>query len=148
MINITTKDYLRQTLKIDKEINILLQTIEKLEAETEKTTTYLNPKKVEGQGSFNLHSREDTIVKLIDLKNKVNFKIDKLIDLKDEIFGRIEQIENADYRNLLMLRYINLNSFEEIAVTMCYSYRHVTRMHGWALQQFEKDVLPCPIKKV
>lgn len=141
----TAKEYLRQTLKIDKEINILLQTIEKLEAEAEKTTTVLNPKKVEGQGSFNLHSREDTIVKLIDFKNKVNCKIDKLVDLKNEIFERIERVESTDYRNLLILRYINLNSFEEIAVTMCYSYRHVTRMHGWALQQFEKDVLPCPV---
>lgn len=144
----TAKEYLRQTLKIDKEINILLQTIEKLEAEAEKTTTVLNPKKVEGQGSFNLHSREDTMVKLIDFKNKVNRKIDKLVDLKNEIFERIEQVESADYRNLLILRYINLNSFEEIAVTMCYSYRHVTRMHGWALQEFGKDVLVCPIKEV
>ncbi len=143
----TTKEYLRQTFKLDQEINILLQTIEKLEAEAEKTTTYLNPKKVEGQGSFNLHSREDTIVKLIDLKNKVNSKVYKLVDLKNEIFEKIEKVENTDHRNLLILRYINLNSFEEIAVTMCYSYRHITRMHGWALQQFEKDVLPCPIKQ-
>ena len=76
------------------------------------------------------------------LKNKVPTKIDKLIDLKNEIFERIEQVESADYRNLLILRYINLNSFEEIAVTMCYSYRHVTRMHGWALQEFGKRC-PC-----
>ena len=100
----TAKEYLRQTLKIDKEINILLQTIEKLEAEAEKTTTVLNPKKVEGQGSFNLHSREDTIVKLIDFKNKVNCKIDKLVDLKNEIFERIERVESTDYRNVLILR--------------------------------------------
>ena len=142
------KEYLRQTLKIDKEINILLQTIEKLEADAEKTTTVLNPKKVEGQGSFNLHSREDTIVKLIDFRNKVNGKIDKLVDLKNEIYDKINLVENTDHRNLLILRYVNLNSFEEIAVTMCYSYRHVTRMHGWALQEFEKDVLVCPIKQV
>lgn len=133
---------------MDQEINILLQTIEKLEAESGKTTTYLNPYKVEGQGSYNIHSREDTVVKLIDFKNKVNSKVDKLVDLKNEIYDKIEKVENTDHRNLLILRYINLNSFEEIAVTMCYSYRHITRMHGWALQQFEKDVLPCPIKKV
>lgn len=130
------KCYLKRTLKLNEEINSLLLTVEELETQTEKITTSIDPHKV--KTDFNPHSREDTIVKTIEFKNKVNNKIDELVDLKSDIHCKINLVENDDYRILLTMRYINLKSFEEIAVFMNYSYRHITRLHGWALQEFGK----------
>jgi DNA-directed RNA polymerase specialized sigma subunit len=142
-LNKTTKEYLKQTFKLDVEINTLIETVESLEASATKVTTILDPNKV-GSGSFNIDSREQTIVKMCDLKNKINQKIDELVDLKSNVYEQIAKIDNSDYRLLLTLRYVNLKSFEEIAVLMNYTYRHITRLHGNALQYFEKmsyDVL-------
>lgn len=138
----TTKDYLRQTFKLDIEINTLIQTVESLEASATKVTTFLDPNKV-GSGSFNIDSREQIIVKMCDLKNKINDKIDELVDLKSNVFEQIAKIDNTDYRLILTLRYVNLKSFEEIAVLMNYTYRHIIRLHGNALRYFEK--LSCNV---
>jgi len=143
----TAKDYLKQTFTLDIEINTLMKTAAVLESKAEKTTTVLDPNKIDS-GSLNLHSREDAIVKMIDFKDLIDEKTDKLVDLKKEIFEKIYKINNVEYRTLLILRYINLKSFEQIAVEMCYSYRHITRLHGWALREFEKHVLLCPNEKV
>lgn len=139
----TTKEYLKQTFKLDAEINSLIQSVETLEAKATKVTTMLDPNKV-GQGSFNLHSREQIIVKKCDFECNINKKIDEFIDLKRQIYEQIYKLDNADYRILLTHRYINLKTFEQIAVEMNYTYRHITRLHGYAIQSFEKQVLPCP----
>ena len=69
----TTKEYLRQTFKLDAEINALIQTVETLEAKATKVTTVLDPNKV-GAGNFNIDSREQLIVKMCDYKNLINKK--------------------------------------------------------------------------
>src|SRR5699024_7820139 len=123
----------------DAEINSLMQTIETLETKAEKTTSTLDPERVEktSQNDYRENSREDTIVKMIDYKNKINDKIDELVDLKDEIFDKVYKMKEGNYRTLLILRYINLYTFEKIAVEMNYSYRNILYMHGHALQEFE-----------
>lgn len=132
----TAKEYLKQTFTIDREIKALIQTVEELESKAEKITTSLQMN--EAKTDFNPHSREDTIVKMIDMKNKINDRIDNLVDLKSEIFDKINKIEDPEYRTLLTLRYINLYTFEQIAVEMHYSWRHIIRKHGYALLEFEK----------
>ncbi len=138
VINITTKEYLKQTFKLDAQINSLIQELEVVETKATKVTTVLNPDKVEKSAGFSSNNQEDLIVKIIDYKNLVNQYIDELVDLKKDILERISKMENQDYKTILMLRYINLMSFEEIAVEINYTYRHTTRLHGRALAEFEK----------
>ena len=67
-----------------------------------------------------------------------------------ELHKRIDMIgalDNAQYIQILTLRYIDGKRWEEIACLMNYSFRHVTRLHGQALAAFTaryKDVLLCP----
>ena len=138
MINITTKEYLRQTFKLDAQINSLIQEIETMEAKATKVTTLLNPDRVEKSTGVCTNSQESLVVKMVDYKNLVNKKVDELIDLKINILAAIGKIDNPDQRMVLMLRYVNLKYFEQIAVDMNYSYRTVLRIHGSALQSFEK----------
>ncbi len=65
-----------------------------------------------------------------------------------DIDYRINQLENEDERDVLFYRYIKGKRWWEIAELMGYSERHITRIHGNALEHLElpKDVLECPIK--
>ena len=145
MISITTKEYLRQTFKLDAQINSLIREVETMEARATKVTTLLNPDKVEKPTGVNIKSQEDLVVKMIDYKNLINKKIDELVDLKTSILSTIGKIENVDQRTVLMLRYINLKYFEQIAVEMNYSYRNTLYIHGAALKSFEKLCTPLHI---
>lgn len=55
-----------------------------------------------------------------------------------EIIETIGLVQDEVLNRLLWLRYVQGVSFEEVAVDMHYSYRHVTRLHGEALQRVEK----------
>ena len=66
-----------------------------------------------------------------------------------EVRKRVDQISklgNADYSELLMLRYVDLDdgrqrSLEEIAYRMHKSYQRVRHMHGEALEAFRRKYL-------
>lgn len=45
----------------------------------------------------------------------------------------IDQVKDDRLREVLLLRYVSIMSWEEIAVSMSYSYMHVCRLHGDAL---------------
>ena len=69
-----------------------------------------------------------------------------------EVRKRIDQIAGLDndlYARVLTLRYVDGKRWEEIACIIGYSFRHVIRVHGQALQVFGrkyKDVLLCHIR--
>lgn len=48
----------------------------------------------------------------------------------------IERLDNPVHVRVLMLRYCEGMTFEQIAAEMVYSYRHVLRIHGDALSSF------------
>ena len=78
----------------------------------------------------------DGVAKLIELKEKLNRKIDETCEDKSKLYNLMGKIENITYRTILIQRYMNYKSFEQIAVDMNYSYQHVCRLHGQALIQF------------
>ena len=53
----------------------------------------------------------------------------------DEVKAAIDGLTNGTLKNLLLLRYIDDYTWEEIAVAMNYSYVHVCRLHGQALSE-------------
>lgn len=63
--------------------------------------------------------------------------VEKKLDIRREISRKIEEMGNETEGTLLRYRYIMGMSFEEIAVKMGYTYRHVTRLHGMSLQNFK-----------
>lgn len=49
----------------------------------------------------------------------------------------IEKMDHEQEKDLLTYRYIDGNSWEEIAVKMGHSWRHTLRLHGKALEKFK-----------
>lgn len=83
----------------------------------------------------------------MDLDKEINKEIDNFFDLKQVIINQIQQLDNATYIDILHKKYIEYKkypNFETIAVEYNKSYRHITRLHGKALEAFRKKFLKCP----
>lgn len=84
-------------------------------------------------------------------KNKPNYSLENLIDKYDEILEilkkdqekqneilmQIRKLEEP-YRTILTDKYILGMSLEEISVDVGYAYENICRMHGTALNKFDK----------
>ena len=125
-------ELLKQAYYIDVRIDNKLEQMETLNALATKATTTFGNEPV--SGTRDVHKREETICKIVDLQNEINADIDNLVDLKRELRKTIESIPNVDYRTVLELRYLNFRKWEEIAVTMGYRLRNVHYIHDKAIE--------------
>lgn len=67
----------------------------------------------------------------------------------ERILDRIRRVEDDNQRALLMCRYIKGMSWEDIAVSLGYTWRHVHRIHSQALDSINlKDVIECHSKSM
>lgn len=60
----------------------------------------------------------------------------KTLALRTDITRRIESMEDETEKILLYMRYIRRFKWEEIAGAFGYDVRHITRLHGRALEHF------------
>lgn len=93
-----------------------------------------------GDGMPHAHNPSD----LSDYAAKMEEIGQKIIDARYRrvmVFQRvqqaIEEMDNEREKTLLTYRYLSGWSWERIAVKMECTYRHVTRLHGNALKNFE-----------
>ena len=134
------KKYLSQAGWLDELIDNKIRYQEKLRTIAEKTTVDISIEKVSG-GSAN--SREDIMVKLIDLSHEVNADIDRLVDLQKELRGTIKQVEDGKLRLLLEMRYLNGEGWDDIARVFDCDRSTVFRSHKKALSKVEKLLVKC-----
>ena len=132
-----TVEFLKQAYYIDVRIDNKLEQMEALNALATKATTTFGNEPV--SGTRDVHKREETICKIVDLQNEINADIDNLVDLKRELRKTIESIPNVDYRTVLELRYLNFRKWEEIAVTMGYRLRNVHYIHDKAIEYLDGE---------
>lgn len=131
-------ELLKQAYYIDVRIDNKLEQMEALNALATKATTTFGNEPV--SGTRDVHKREETICKIVDLQNEINADIDSLVDLKRELRKTIESIPNVDYRTVLELRYLNFRKWEEIAVTMGYRLRNVHYIHDKAIEYLDGEM--------
>lgn len=135
MIKIDAKKYLRQIRTIDDEIN-------SLQRQRETTLASLigavNIKQDVVSGGKS--DTELTYIKIVELGNKINRKIDELTDLKNETSMLIECLEEPRHRIILRDYYLSGNTWEEVAEHNNYSLRAVHKIHGQALIEFNSQL--------
>ena len=78
--------------------------------------------------------------RLIELEALVDSKVDEQIELKAEILRTIMQLDDRRQRLVLMEYYIEMKTWEQVAVDLNYSYMHITRLHGYALKEVQKII--------
>ncbi len=128
------KEYLMQIRILDTKINSMLDTLENLRASVLRITPVLKQDVVSGGSAPDRMST--TMAKIVDLQNEINQTIDRYVDEKANIIRLLDKIHIPDYLQVLQKRYIEYQTFEEIAAEMHYSYCWICRLHGRALQAF------------
>lgn len=137
----TAKEYLRNISVLDEKIKANLKHIDDLRARATSigSSSNLEAERVQG-GSSNPDKVGNLVCKIDEYEREVNEIIDAYVDAKEEAMSMIDKLDNGLYIEILTMRYFEEKSFEEIAVTLEKSYRHTTRLHGYALQEFQKII--------
>lgn len=96
----------------------------------------VNEERVQTSPDFDKMSGK--VDKILKMESKIDNLIDEYVDKKNLIISQIDSMENEIYYQILFARYIEKKTFEKIADEMSYSWRQIIRLHGVALQEFEK----------
>ena len=131
-----SKEVLNKIRKIDMMIDFKCEQVETLRSRLTSLGSPSTGDKV--QSSLDPDKFTNTMSKIIELEEKINADIDELVDLKRDAMNCIEKLNNDVEKLVLYKRYFNNKSFEQISVEMGYSWRHIHRIHGNALKNFDK----------
>ena len=126
-----TKTWLKSYRYLLKESERIDEELEYWRSRSEKMTREMTGQPSgPGGGDQVSHSVE----KIVELEEKLEQKHRDLMERKTAIEKAIDSLPNETYRLLLKRKYINGNTWEQIAVKMNYNYRWTLYLHGRALQ--------------
>lgn len=131
-----TKQYLNQISRLEWRIQNKLSEIYQL-----KTMAYnitVSSEKEIVKTSTNKDKLCDTVSKIVDLEKEANTLVDSFTEKRQHIIDQIDRMENADYYNILSMRYVGRKTFESISETTHWSIRKVFSLHNKALAKFEE----------
>lgn len=130
----TAKEYLTKVKRYEEEIDAYLNEIQRLNDMATSITAAAKTDVVQSSGSQ--QKMADAVTNIVELQEKIKQTVNAYIRHKELVKKQINGISNHTYRLLLWKRYVENKTFEKIAVDMDYSWRHVIRMHGSALELF------------
>ena len=133
------KQYLMQIKRMNTQIAADIEELGAIEALATKTTSVFGDDRVQSSGSQD--KMADCVVKMAELKKKINDEIVQLIDFKDEARRIVIGSCDPDCMALLNKRYFQNKKWEEIAVELNYSFKWVSGgLHQRALSQVQKGL--------
>ena len=110
----------------------LVQQIEELRSQK------MNPSiQYDGMPKGNAHSDLSGYVARLDiLISQLEQDREATVKAYHEIHDQIHKMQDGVEKEVLERRYLLLETWDKIAICMNYTYRHVIRLHGLALQNF------------
>lgn len=133
MNNEEKKQYLRRYQEAKKRAKRIQEEIDALRS-SETSPVGLGDGLPHGSGTSDLSgyaARWDELVRELEAEKEM-----QMVTYR-EIRQQIRMVPDATEQEILSRRYLLDQSWEKIAVEMKYSYRHVTKLHGYALNHFE-----------
>lgn len=90
------------------------------------------------------NAQEIRLVRLLDLEKQISREIDAYSSKRASIIQQISQLDDIRFVTILTYRYVpdergRVKTLVQIARIMGYNYDYVRRMHGRALQAFQKN---------
>ena len=130
------KHYLMQAKLINLNITSRQRELDAVRATFTKASTsrLVEDKVTETEGQ----SYDDKYMRLFELDEDINTEIDHLIETQREIRQRINELGDPLCIIVLRERYLNDESWEDIADSLKQSERNIHRIHGRALVEFGK----------
>ena len=128
----TAKEFLRKVRDIDRRIDENQERVDRMRARLEAgRMTALTGMPRGGRNDWT-----DTMDRLISLEQRINARIREMCRLKHLAMDAIDQVNDARYRELLELYYIDGYTWEQVAKQMEYTdVRWVYVLHGRALRK-------------
>lgn len=132
-------DYLKQYKYLDNNINRQLAEKEEWKARAEKITTVITGMP---HGSSGENPREVAICKMIECDYLATKMIDEFVDMGIEIKRMINTVKDARLKLLLLYRYIDGKTWEQISVDLHYDIegKNVYKMHKKAISLVEVSI--------
>lgn len=133
MNNEEKKQYLRRYQVAKRRVGLIQEEIEELRS-SKTSPVGLGDGMPRGSGTSDLSgyaARLDELMRELEAEREM-----QMVTYR-EIWNQVKKIPNATEQEVLTRRYLIGQSWEKIAVEMKYSYRHVTKLHGHALNHFE-----------
>lgn len=131
-----TKQYLSQISRLDLMIKNKIKELSELRGICYGLSAISNEERVQSTPN---HDKIGTVIaKLDELERKIDALVDEYVDKRSKIISQIDSMEDELIYNVLFARYIEKKTFEKISDEMNYSFRQTTRLHGKAIQEFEK----------
>ena len=130
----TTKEWFSRGRRLDDHINSLLSTRDKLWEGLTSTTARYTGDVVDGTKDPH---KFDALAAMEDM---IDREVDRLYSVKQEILEVVLRLGDTRYQDLLMKRYVDIKTWEQIAVEMNYTYRRITQLHGEALKAAEEYI--------
>lgn len=128
----TPKEWLNRGYRLDAEINQLEQAKRNMLDTITNTTPNYGGEVV--SGTRNPH-KYDAYVEYCE---KIDRRIDALYAIKEEIQDAIAMVSDNTQRIVLISRYINFYTWEQIAVKLNYSRQGVLKIHTSALKSIDE----------
>lgn len=133
MTNQEKKELLNGYIKAKKRFDRISDTMIEVMSYATKITPLLSDMPKGGNGSGNKIER--AIERLDSLSGDLEEQAVRMRESMKQVQSAIQTVPDETLQLLLELRYINGYTWEQIAVKMNYSYVHVCRLHGAALNQ-------------
>lgn len=133
MNNEEKKQYLRRYQAAKKRAKMIQEEIDELRS-SETSPVGLGDGMPHGSGTTDLSgyaARLDELLRELEAEKEM-----QMVTYR-EIRQQIGMVPDATEQEILSRRYLLEQRWEKIAVEMGYSYRNITRLHGYALQHFE-----------
>ena len=131
----TAQEYLEQIRRLDRQIDSKLVIISSLQASATKTTSNMGEEAV--SHTRNVHALQDTIAKIMDLRQEIDADTDALVDLRDEAQRVIQCLDDAACQTVLTLRYVWLKPWDEVAGALSYNLRSVYKIRDRAISKLD-----------
>ena len=90
-----------------------------------------------GSGRVIHDSMAENICELDELEEIVREQNSGLIEMQKEIHKAINSLKDSSHRRIMTKRYIDGLSWEEVCVSVNYSWKHTHRLHSQALSMVE-----------
>ena len=135
----TAKEYLGTIRRNENLIHAWKKELKRIKAES----VYLSAVRydrdvVQTSGNHDGMKRSDIIA---DLERSIGRMVAQLTLERNRIIDEIGQLDNPLYVDILLLRYVQLISFDNIAALVNLSYSRTAHLHGEALEAFANKFL-------
>ena len=126
------KEFLSRGINLERRVETITDQLEHYKSIVNKcTVTYSDSPK----STTSSNRLEDCTQKIMDLQSELCEAVADLVDVTCDIARTISKVENYDYEDLLVKRYVLGEPWEKIAEEMNYSEQHIHRLHGEALKK-------------